>query len=279
MRLREHERKISEMLAEARADSPGLCARLLLCFVLNISPERYIFHLDDELSPHDVSRLRELVLRRAAGEPLAYILGRKDFYEHTFIVSAATLTPRPETELLVDLALRRMPAGEVFFVDAGCGSGCIGLSLLAQRPAWRGLLLDISLSALHIASLNAVEIAPSAGLLQADIFHFPVRDAQIDLLISNPPYIGREELDSVMPEVLAYEPHGALFSGNRGFRHIEALASLGMRVLKPGGLLLFEHGSTQAAGSREILEKAGFADMEEHCDLAGLPRCAAARKP
>lgn len=279
MRLREHERKITEMLAEARADSPGLCARLLICSVLHIPPEKYILHWEDELSPDDASRLLELARRRAAGEPLAYILGRKDFYEHTFIVSPATLTPRPETELLVDLALQRMPAGTILFVDCGCGSGCIGLSLLAQRPAWRGLLLDLSLPALRIASFNAAAMGLRPGLLQADIFHFPIRAGEIDLLISNPPYIGREERDSVMPEVLAFEPHEALFSGNGGFCHIEALACAAMRLLKPGGLLLFEHGATQASGSREILKKAGFADMEEHCDLAGKPRCAAARKP
>lgn len=233
---------------------------------------------DRELSAAELEKLYALARRRLLGEPMAYLLGRRDFYAHSFHVNPHTLIPRPETELLVDLALDFLPQGGVLFLDAGCGCGCIGLSLLAARPEWRGVLLDISSGALRCARQNAMEIAPRAMFAQGDFFNPPFPGSSLDLIVSNPPYIGRHELSRDQARALAFEPQSALFSDEEGLGHLKALAKEAMRCLKPGALCLAEHGASQREGAEAAFKSAGFRDIRYFDDLAGLPRCVAAAK-
>lgn len=272
-KLWEKEKKLEAMLIEAGVDSPGLCARMLAEHALGLDHVRHILSSSRQLSSEEENRLENLAKRRAAGEPMAYILGKKAFYEHEFIVSPATLVPRPETEMLVDLALELLPASKIHFADIGTGCGCIGLSLMAKRPGWQGILLDISCETLNIASQNASRIAVNPCLIQGDMLHLPFRARSLELLLSNPPYIAFDEFPE-LDKTLAYEPSSALFSGNGGLEHIQGLALEAKRVLRPGGIAIIEHGYLQGRQVCEILTAAGFTDVRDHNDLAGLPRCA-----
>lgn len=278
MRLCEHELKAREILTKAGVDSPGLCARILTARAAGLAKIDYILCADQELDTAAAGRLEKFVARRAKGEPLAYILGEKEFYGLLFRVSAATLTPRPETELLVELALKFLPEQAIDFVDLGCGSGCIGETLLCLRPLWRGVLLDASWGALRIAQANARSLGCAAGLLQADLFDLPIKAASMDLIISNPPYISPEDKRLVMAETLAYEPHSALFSSSGGMAHIEGVIAGAANCLKNGGYVMLEHGATQAPKVAGLLLEYGFVQIETFKDLAGLPRCAVGRK-
>lgn len=266
------EKEITARLADV--DSPALSARLLLRHVTGLSEIDYLLAMRDELSNEHFRKLAPLVARRANGEPMAYILGHKEFYCHNFIVSPAVLIPRPETEMLVDLALERTSLQKANFVDAGCGSGCIGLSIALAKPAWQGYLLDIGADALKIANANRNALGASATIFQADMARLPFADDSIDLLLSNPPYIDCAYPERVMVEVLAYEPHSALFSPTGGLAHIKALAREATRVLRRKGIFIVEHGFDQGSACREIFQAAGMTEVEIIPDLAGLPRCA-----
>lgn len=272
------QKELLNILIKAGVESPGLCASMLLEHVTGMSRLDLALNPDRELGEAERAELFSLVLRRCGGEPMAYITGIRDFYEHSFRVSPATLIPRPESEMLVELALSHLPYASVRFLDAGCGCGNIGLSLLAARPHWEGLLVDISREALEIARKNAMSIALRTIFVQADMGKLPVGAESLDLLVSNPPYIGLQEKGEVMADVLAFEPHCALFSPEEGFGHLQALAREAARCLKAGALLLVEHGATQQNRLKEILASNGFREISGYEDLAGLPRCVLARK-
>lgn len=278
MQLRKHEQITRKVLVEAGVDSPGLCARMLVAHVAGLDKVGYILAGNEDLAPEAAARLADLTLRRAQGEPMAYILGKKEFYGIEFIVSPAVLTPRPETELLVELALANLPEKNTIFADLGCGSGCIGLSLLKIRPEWTGIFMDLSSDALEIAKRNAVALACKAKFVLADLFKPLLAAESCDLIISNPPYIGAAEKNLVMPETLAYEPHFALFSQQNGLAHLEAVIRCAANSLKKQGWLLLEHGSSQADVVYDLLKSAGFVNIAMHKDLANLPRCAMAQK-
>lgn len=279
MRLGEHERVARRLLAEARVDSPGLCARLLTAYAAGLDKIGFILSAEQELEADKAERLEAMVARRAAGEPLAYILGEREFYGLTFQVSAATLTPRPETELLVEQALLRLPEAEISFADLGCGSGCIGGTLLYLRQAWQGILADSSAGALGVAAANIRTLGVNAAIIQADIFCLPFAPEKLDMVVSNPPYISRAESSEVMWETLAYEPHCALFSEADGLAHLQAIICQAGFFLKKGGWIILEHGDRQGEAVSNLLLGAGFANILDLPDLAGRPRCAIAQKP
>ncbi len=278
MTVRECEKEFISVLTRAGVNSPGLCVTVLLEQVLGLSRLGLALSRDRQLSYAEYCSLRELILRRSSHEPLAYITGTKDFFEHKFLVSPHVLIPRQETELIVELALKFINKENIVFLDAGCGCGNIGLSLLARRKGWRGLLLDKSLQALEIASKNAMNIAPDAIFVQGNMYNLPLKDSSLDLVVSNPPYIGLHEKKDVMRDVLDFEPHSALFSDEGGFGHLKALGVETMRCLKKGGILITEHGSTQQKKLEEIYKDAGFKEIMVSKDLAGLPRTVLARK-
>lgn len=269
-----HERQARKLLTEAQVDSPGLCARLLTAHVAQLNKIEYVLAASKELSKTQACQLQELVQRRAKGEPLAYILGEKEFYGMNFLVNKHTLVPRPETELLVDLALKHFSARQsIVFADIGCGSGCIGLCLLHFRPRWQGVLLDNVPQALAVSRQNAKSLHLTPKIILGDLFHAPLAEASLDLLVSNPPYIGKEERHLVMQEVLAHEPHCALFSAANGTAHLNAALHLAARCLKPGGVALLEHGVGQHDFMARTAASLGFAKVEEAEDLAGIKRC------
>lgn len=278
MRICDHELKIRALLAKARVDSPGLCARVLTAYAAGLSRIDYILACDKELDSGRDAMLCELAARRAKGEPLAYILGEKEFYGLPFRVSSATLIPRPETEQLVEIILAQHSQKDAVFADLGCGSGCIGLTLLKLRPDWKGILIDSSQAALKTASANSISLGCAADFLLADIFNLPLAENSFNLVVSNPPYIAPAEMNQVMAETLAYEPYSALFSPPDGLAHIEAVIGGAARCLKAGGMLALEHGASQANAVHALLKSSGFTNLIAYHDLAGLPRCASAWK-
>lgn len=281
MRLGEYERQIARQLTEAGVDSPRLCARLICGHALGLDKLGVALAPARELDKAEVVRMEALAARRATGEPLAHILGTREFFGRDFRVTRHTLVPRPETELLVETALELLPASPLTFADLGTGSGCIGLSLACERGEWRGVLLEKSPEALAVARQNAAALLPGAGarpaLVLGDLFAPPLRPRTFDLVISNPPYIGAGERGCVMDEVLRFEPAEALFSPREGLAHLAAVCEAGRRLLRPGGLVLVEHGAGQGGAVRRLLTARGFEAVETRRDLAGLDRCTLGR--
>jgi release factor glutamine methyltransferase len=240
-------------------------ARLLLAEATGFSQASVIAFPEKELPDDAQRRFLGFVERREKGEPIAYILGRKEFYGLDLAVTPAVLIPRPETELLVDLALERRFAS---FVDLGTGSGAIALAVKKHRPRARATAVEASAAALVIARRNAVRLA-----LEVDFRHGrwcePLRDERFDLIVANPPYVA--EQDPHLPD-LAFEPREALVAGPDG---LDALAEISRQApghLELGGWLLLEHGMGQDEAVRGLLEGAGLEEVQTWPDLAGISR-------
>ena len=278
MKLGEYQRTLIRRLTESGVESPGLCSRLIIEKATGIGRDDFIFALDREISASETKRIEQLTARRRAGEPMAYILGEREFYNASFIVSQSVLIPRPETEALVELALRAGKGEDLVFADIGCGSGCVGLSIALERPTWRGVLIDNSASALAVARENRARLGASANFILGNLFALPFGASSLDLVVSNPPYIAENERGEVCAETLAYEPVSALFSSQEGLAHIRGLVSQASVVLRDGGSLILEHGFRQQDSVIKILEDSSFSEIRGHRDLAGLPRCVTARK-
>jgi release factor glutamine methyltransferase len=204
---------------------------------------------------------------------MAYIAGFREFYGRDFAVFPGVLVPRPETELVVETALESGLPNQARFADLCAGSGCIGLTLALERPGWQGVLVEKGTAALEACRLNRDRLgAANAEVRAGDVFALDLPARSFDLVAANPPYIAESERALVMPEVLAFEPAMALFSGQEGLAHIEAVARAAARMLKEGGVLVLEHGFNQAAGVAELLEALGFGKIIAKKDLAGLDR-------
>ena len=244
-------------------------ARLLLAVASGFS-EATVMTSDKALPGEAETRFAEFVARRKAGEPVAYILGRKEFYGLELAVNPAVLIPRPETELLVDLSLAKDFDSAV---DLGTGSGAIALALKKHRPQARVVAVESSAAALVVAQRNAtrlnVEIELRHGHWLEGI------EESFDLIVSNPPYVAAG--DPHLPE-LRFEPAGALVSGADGLDAIRELASSAPARLAAGGWLLLEHGMGQDRAVRELLRAAGLEEVSSWPDLAGIPRVSGGRR-
>lgn len=276
--IRAHEKWAAKELARAGVDSPGLCARVLAAAATGLDEIGLILAAENSFTVAQERNFLEMIARRRRGEPLAYILGFREFFSLSFHVSPDTLIPRPESELIVESALALAPEQEIRFADLCCGSGCIGLALMANRRAWKGILLDNSPGALRVAARNMKMLALDGALTQADIFRAPLKEESLELVVANPPYVAFQEKDDIMREVLEYEPLEALFSDNDGLAHIEAVIRQAWRALRPGGLILLEHGAAQGEAVLAMLRQYGFKESTCLADLAGRPRCATGRK-
>lgn len=283
-------RSYAAALEAARVDSPRLSAELLLAHALGLERDELLKLLildpGKALPPQTVTRATCYVGRRARGEPAAYIIGRKEFYGRAFRVSPATLIPRPETELLIDFALEharsRQPGG--VFADFGAGSGCLAISLAHELDGWRGIALEMSPPALEIARQNARELkAGNLYWIRADFARSPLRDSSLDMLISNPPYVGEAEYATLPHEVRLFEPKTALVPqlpcgagaqrhGASGLEHCLAVMEEAQRLLKAGGLLLMEIGFLQGGELLRRLDKRVWHAPGVQKDLAGLDR-------
>ncbi len=258
------------------SESPRLDAEILLCRTIDV-PRSYLFaHPDDELDDLTRERFEDALRRREDGVPMAYIMGVREFWSHEFAVSPATLVPRPETELVVNLALREIPRDvEWQILDLGTGSGAIAVSIACERPLSRITAVDISEDALRVARENANAHAPGNVECLAGNWTEPVRGRQFELIVSNPPYV-RSDDDALAD--LRHEPAAALVAGDDGLDAIRTLAADCRDILVAGGLLLVEHGFDQAAEVAALLGQHGWTDIQCHNDLAGLPRVTAARR-
>jgi release factor glutamine methyltransferase len=251
--------------------TPGLDAELLLAHTLGVGRARLRSHGEEVPAVDAAARFLALIDRRAAGEPVAYILGRKDFWTLELAVSAAVLVPRPETELLVERALTLHPEDEARVADLGTGSGAIALALASARPRWQVVATDISPAALAVARANAAALGlERVEMVQGDwLTCLPVRT--FDLLLSNPPYVAPEDPALRAPELMR-EPRLALLAEEGGLAALRTIIRAAPAHLEPGGWLLLEHGAAQAAAVAGALVACGFAQVRSHRDLAGRER-------
>lgn len=274
--LRDILNKSTAYLGQRKIDSPRLSVELLVAHALGMQRLGLYLDLDRPLSEEDLSAIRPLLARRGAGEPVAYILGHKEFYGLNFTITRDVLAPRPETELGVDLALGLCsPEAPLLFADVGTGSGILAVSLLVHLPKSRCLASDISRPALKVARANAKRHGVEQRLLlaQADLLEH-LAGGCLDLIVANLPYLGEAELGDVSREVSEFEPRGALVAGPRGDELFIPLLVHAMRSLKPGGHVLLETGFSQAddlAGEFGRLDPR-WSDIKVVRDHAGLER-------
>lgn len=266
--------------------SPRTDADLLLCHVLGISRTTlYAMHLMRPLIPDEVDRYRELVKRRAKLEPIAYILGSKGFWKHDFAVDKRVLIPRPETELLVETATKALAARKdepLRIVDVGTGSGCIACSLAVEFPQATVVAIDASADALEVAVANATTLGVRERVkcVRGDLLApLLARGSKVDLIVSNPPYIGTGERERMDDDVKLHEPELALFAGRDGLDLIRRLVVEAAQLLEPEGYLFVEHGDQQGAATRALAEAAGLEQVTTLKDYSQLDRVLVARKP
>ena len=264
-------------------DSARLDAELLLAQVLGLNRIELYTKFDRPLEPDERDEYRALVKRRANREPVAYILGRRDFWEFTLAVDPRVLIPRPDTETLVRAALELLPDDAAWrVVDVGTGSGAIALSLAFERPELLVGATDLSTDALEVARENAAnhDLDDRIEFFSGDLLEAVPEDwTPLDIVVSNPPYIAESERDEMAPDVLDHEPPQALFAGPEGLDLIERLADQACLALRPGGYLLIEIGYRQGKAVSQLLAKKGFEDVQIHRDYGDRDRVVAARMP
>ena len=269
--------RASARLAPA-SGSARLDAELLLAHVLGLERGRLLARAAEALGADEAAAFEALIARRARGEPVAYLLGRREFWTLDLEVSAAVLVPRPETELLVELALARLPAGGARVLDLGTGSGAIGLALARERPAARLDLVDASAAAIALAESNRARLGLGNARTLLGDWYAPVAGERYALIVSNPPYLAATDPHLAAPE-LGFEPRAALVAGASGLEALAAIIADASPHLEPGGALILEHGAAQGADCRRLLGAAGFGAIATHRDLAGLERATLGVKP
>ena len=270
---------LRDALAQAQAlGLERIDAQLLLLHILNRADAGrawLLAHDTDTLAPSEQARFIALCQRRAAGEPVAYLRGMKEFYGLTLQVDARVLDPRPDTETLVDWALQLLaplPAPRV--LDLGTGSGAIALALQHQRPDAQVSAVDASTDALAVAQANAARLGLAVQFARGDWLRGVA--GQFDVIASNPPYIAAADPHLA---ALRHEPLQALASGADGLDDIRSIVAQAPSHLLPGGWLLLEHGWDQAEAVQALLRSAGFAEVQSRKDLAGIARCSGAQWP
>ena len=271
--------RVAGLLAEARLAIDPVDADLLLAHVLD-KPRTWLFvHAEDAVAPADAHRFRTLLARRIAGEPVAYLTGARGFWTLDLAVTPATLVPRPETELLVELALARLPdEAPVRVADLGTGSGAIALAIARERPRAEVVATDASRAALDVARGNAQRNGLGNVVFRPGSWWEPLGDEVFDLIASNPPYIAEGDPHLEQGD-LRFEPSMALSSGADGLDAIRTLADGAPAHLRPRGWLLLEHGWDQGPAERALLAAAGFEAVATHRDLEQRDRVTLGRRP
>lgn len=267
-------RRAAETLAQAGIPDARTDARALLAHALTLDPARLTLHLPDPVPPLAEARLDAALKARLTRQPISQIIGKRLFWGRSFKVTPDVLDPRPETETLVATALEEPFA---WVLDLGTGSGCILLTLLAERPLSQGIGADLSPQALAVARQNAETIAPRARLVLSDWCQ--AVEGHFDLITSNPPYIAASEMPHLAPEVRDFEPQMALTPGGDGLDAYRAIAREAPARLLPGGRLIVEIGPTQGRAVADLFRQAGLRSVEIRPDLDGRDRVVLARKP
>ena len=265
---------------EARREAGSLVAHVLgrdRSFILS--------HAEDPIAEEQAARFRQFLERRAQGEPLQYLTGHQEFFGLDFEVTRDVLIPRPETELLLETALRLFAgSAEAFICDVGTGSGCIAITLLHELPQARAVAIDISPAALAVAQRNAARhsVTERIDLVLSDCFAalnpLEPRQSSFDLIVSNPPYIEEHAMSGLQREVRDFEPRIALAAGADGLAIIRRLLLGAASFLKTGGYFLFEIGFTQAAAVEQLVDPKVWKLRDIHEDLQGIPRTVALQK-
>jgi release factor glutamine methyltransferase len=261
-----------EWLAKKGVDSPRLDAELLLAHALGCSRTKLYVDFDKPLSPEELARVKPLLQRRAQREPVAYILGVREFYGRPFRVRPGVFIPRPETELLVQAAVEALPP-EARVLDLCAGSGAVGVSIAAELPGARVDLVEASAEAAAAARENAEALAPGrTRVFEGDLFSALPERTRYDGVVANPPYVAGAERDRLAPEIVMHEPPQALFAGEGGLAVIRRIAAEAGSWLVPGGFLGMEIDPGLGASVRDLCSEAGFRNVRIVKDLAGLDR-------
>ena len=269
-----------QKLEEFHIESPRLEARILLAHVLHCPTSDIICNITYiTLNSKQQNELKSLIQRRIAHEPLDKIIGKREFYKSTFITSSNVLSPRPDTEILVEEALKIIPVDKnINILDLGTGSGCIIESILQERPKAVGVAVDITSAALQTAKQNAanLKLINRLQFVQADWFeqNFAAQfAAKFDIIVTNPPYIPTNDIAALAPEVKNYDPLLALDGGADGFASYRRIAEVTPRLLAKGGYIFIESGYNQAKEIARIFTAQGLQLKNIVRDLAGIKRC------
>jgi len=262
-----------------KTDSPRLDAALLLAEALQVSRAWLLAHPEHRPAPGTVTRFKRLLARRARGEPMAYLLQRREFWSLELRVTPAVLVPRADTECLVEQALSRIPEQRPATVlDLGTGSGAVALAIARERPCAQVIATDTSADALAVARDNATRLhLTNVAFVRAHWLQ-PLGAQCADCIVANPPYVAADD-PHLHHTGLDHEPQSALVSAQAGLADLHAIADTALAALRPGGWLLLEHGATQAAALAARLRQAGFASVETARDLGGHPRVTLGRQP
>jgi release factor glutamine methyltransferase len=267
--------RAKEFLARKGVEPARLDAELLVAHVLGLTRLALYLQLDRPVNEGEIAAARELLVRRGKREPVAYILGAREFYGRRFAVDRRVLIPRPETELVVDIARERAKerGGSLArFADVGTGSGCLAVTLALELPGSRGVAVDVSADALEVARANAKSLGAEIELVHGDGPEALFDRAPFDLVVSNPPYVDPRERGSLAPEVADHEPAGALFTPDADPEHwSRRLSDAAPRLLAPDGRMLIELGIGQAEGALRIARERGL-EARTHRDYEGVER-------
>ncbi|MBI5535861.1 MAG: peptide chain release factor N(5)-glutamine methyltransferase [Deltaproteobacteria bacterium] len=267
---------LTEDLRSRQIESPRLEAELLLGEALACDRIRLIVDRDRVLEEGELARLRALVQRRRKREPVAYLRGEREFYGRSFRVDRRVLVPRPDTETLVEVALRRSRDRSMFgrLLDLCTGSGNVAISFARERPTWRVDGTDLSEDALAVARDNAMRLGAlwNVRFKHGDLFQAIEPHDLYEVIIANPPYIPRAEIEQLAPDIREHEPRMALDGGEDGLDLIRLIASGAPAHLVEGGLLAMEIGVDQPEAVQALLQQAGFCEIEIDRDLASRPR-------
>jgi release factor glutamine methyltransferase len=258
--------------------TPRLDAEVLLAHALGVT--RSVLHAWPERQPtlEQAGIYEELLVRRRRGEPVAYLIGKREFWSIELAVTSETLIPRPETELLVELALARIPADRpVDVADLGTGSGAIALALATERPRARIVATDMNPASLEVARENARRLEISNVTFRLDNWNASTIRLSFDMIVCNPPYIALDDPHLNQGD-LRFEPRAALVAGRDGLDALRVVIAQATRWLRPGGWLALEHGYNQQRRVISLLTERGYESVEGYRDIAGLARACCARK-
>lgn len=268
---------------ERGIDSPRLEAEVLLAHVLGVDRIRLILDAHKPLAPAELARFREAIKRRRSGEPVAYMVGKREFYGLEFHVDRRVLIPRPDTETLVEVALAATRSRHLRgrALDLCTGSGCVAIAFAKARPTWHVTGTDLSPDAIDVARGNALRLGAiwDVRFLVGDLYQPLGPDERFDLITANPPYIPRDEIPKLQPEIRKFEPYLALDGGADGLALLPAIVEGATPRLEPGGTLAVEIGAGQAEAVVRLFEQRGLVDVRRHRDYGGHDRVVSGRRP